>query len=110
VKKNKVIDLRQNVIFDFLYVEDIIPVLTYFIEKEPKHKAYNLCSGVSDPISKIAEEILLQMNSDLPIVFEKEGLGLEYTGNNAQLREELPDWRPRTLSDGIREVIENETR
>ncbi|MDR2111983.1 MAG: NAD(P)-dependent oxidoreductase [Candidatus Accumulibacter sp.] len=109
VKKNRTIELRQNVMFDFLYVKDIVPVLAYFVENEPRHKAYNLCSGAPVSIGEIAEEARRQMHSDLPVVFQKEGLGLEYTGDNTRLRGEIPDWKPRSLIDGIREVIENQT-
>ncbi len=109
VKANKPVELRQNVMFDFLYVKDIAPVLMYFIENEPTHRTYNLCSGRPTLISEIAEEVRQQMNSDLPIVFKNEGLGLEYTGNNDRLRAELRYWEPRLLRDGIREILENET-
>jgi GDP-L-fucose synthase len=89
---------------------DIAPVLTHFIEIKPKHKAYNLCSGIPVLIGEIAEEVKRRMNSDLPVVFRQDGLGLEYTGDNARLRAELANWKPRTVRDGIRETLESENR
>jgi hypothetical protein len=61
-------------------------------------------------VGEIAEEVKRSMNLDLPIVFRQDGLGLEYTGNNARLRVELVDWKPRSLRDGIRETLESENR
>ena len=110
IREGRAIALRQDVWFDFLYVEDIYPVLEYFMENPAKHSAYNLCSGERLLISSIAEEVRRQMNADTPIVFEKSGLGLEYTGSPARLKEEMPHWKPRTMSEGIRRILEYETR
>jgi GDP-L-fucose synthase len=110
IKENRAIELRQDMRFDFLHVMDIVPVLTHFIENKPEHKAYNLCSGIPVRIGEIAEEVKRRMNSDLPVVFRQDGLGLEYTGDNARLRAELANWKPRTMRDGIRETLESENR
>jgi GDP-L-fucose synthase len=110
IRANEPIELRQNVRFDFLYVKDIAPVLVHFVENEPKHKAYNLCSGEPVTIGGIAMEIRRLMNSNAPIVFEKDGLGLAYTGSNERLRAEAPQWRPTAIEAGIKEMLENENR
>lgn len=109
-KEGNAIKLRQDVWFDFLYVEDIYPVLEHFIENPAKHKAYNLCSGERMLISSIADEVCKQMNAKLPIIFEKDGLGLEYTGSNARLREAVPNWTPRPMGEGIGRILEHENR
>lgn len=108
--KEKSIELKQNALFDFLYVKDIVMVIKYFIENEPKYKNYNLCSGRKIFISDIAAEVRRQMESNLPIVFKQDGYGLEYTGNNERLLSEIPNWKPRSMSEGIKEIIEYENR
>ncbi|GHU53923.1 hypothetical protein FACS1894132_07530 [Clostridia bacterium] len=108
IKDGVKITLRQNVFFDFLYVKDIIPVFDYFINNTPQHNFYNLTSGKSILIGDIAFEICKQLGSDLPIVFQKDGLALEYTGNNDRLRTEIPNWTPTSIEKGIMEILKNE--
>ena len=110
VHERREIELRQDVWFDFLYAEDIYPVLEYFIENPAKHTAYNLCSGERALISSIADEVRRQMNANLQIVFKKSGLGLEYTGSNSRLKEEIQNWKPRSMSEGIRGILDYENR
>jgi GDP-L-fucose synthase len=110
IKKDIPIELRQNTRFDFLYANDITQVLNHFIENTARHKAYNLCSGEHILIGNIADEVRKQMKSDVPIVFRQEGYGLDYTGNNTGLRAEIPDWTPRPISEGVREIIDHENR
>ena len=108
IREGKPIELKQNVVFDFLYVKDIVPIVEYFLENTPKHKAYNLTSGIPILIGDIAAEVRRQMKSDVPIIFKRGGLGLEYTGNNVRLRSEIPNWQPTKIEDGIREILLNE--
>lgn len=110
IREGRPIALKQNALFDFLYVRDIVPVLAYFIENEPVHKAYNLCAGTKTLVGDIAKEVRRQMRSDLSIVFKQSGCGLEYTGNNARLRSEIHNWNPRPISEGIKEIVEYENR
>ena len=108
IKEKKTIELHQDVWFDFLYVEDFLPVLMHFVEHPAKFKAYNLCSGNRTKISSIAEEICQQTGSSASIVFKKEGLNFEYTGSNARIRKELPHWEPRSISMSVKEILKKE--
>jgi GDP-L-fucose synthase len=110
IKEGGDIELNQDVWFDFLYVDDIFPVLVNFIEKPAANKAYNLCSGNRVLISEIADEVRKQMGSSKQIKFKKSGLNLEYTGSNKRLRNEIPMWAPRPISEGIREIIHKEAQ
>ncbi len=40
--------LRQDVLFDYLYVGDLVPITRWFIENDARHKAYNVCTGRAD--------------------------------------------------------------
>ena len=110
IREEKPIKLRQDVWFDYLYVDDIFSVLEYLIVNDASYSAYNLCSGERILISSIAEEVKRQMNSNLPVVFEKSGLGLEYTGSNSRLKREITNWQPRQMSEGIERILEYENR
>jgi GDP-L-fucose synthase len=102
------IELKQDVRFDYIYVDDVFPALAYFIENPAKHKAYNLCSGRRTPISEIAAEVKRQMNSKAEVVFQKDGLNLEYTGSNTRLLAELPSWKPRSMEESVQNILQKE--
>ena len=108
IEKGKDIELNQDVWFDFLYVEDIYPVLTHFIENSAGFNEYNLCSGQRILISEIANEVKSQMGSSSKIVFRKEGLNHEYTGSIERLSKEIPSWKPRKISQGISKLLKQE--
>jgi hypothetical protein len=37
--------LRQDIVFDYLYVKDLVKITMWFIENSARHRAYNVCSG-----------------------------------------------------------------
>jgi len=110
IKTENSINLNQNVWFDFLYVLDIFPVLVHFIENPAKYKNYNLCSGERILISEIANQVRKQMGSIKEILFNKEGLNLEYTGSNARLKSEIPNWKPHSINESIKEILKIEEK
>jgi len=105
IESRKTIELKQDVWFDYLYVNDILPTLLHFIENPAKYTSYNLCSSQPVLISSVAQEVQKQMGSYSTIIFQKDGLNLEYTGSNERLCAELPSWKPRPISEGVREIL-----
>ena len=105
ISENGTIELKQNVWFDFLYVEDILTVVLHFIENPAKFQTYNICSGERVKISSVAAEVRRQMGANSDIKFQSEGFNFEYTASNARLQAELPQWCPRPINDGINEIL-----
>lgn len=105
---DEAIHLRQNCVFDFMWVMDLIPVLDYFINNSPKFHDYNVCTGRRTEIVSICQTIQTLMSVSLPINIDKSGFNNEYSGNNKRLCNEIPLLRFTSLSDGIRKQIEYE--
>lgn len=97
--------LKQNCIFDYMYVMDLIPVLEYFIENTPYYHEYNVCTGTREEIVKICELIKKIINSNVPITIKESGFNNEYTGNNMRLLEEMSELKFTDLEEGIRKQI-----
>lgn len=97
--KNMNISLRQNVFFDYIYVEDVCRMVLNFIEMdEPRYHSYNLCSSRKIDLLSIAEYISNTYMDGKEIWIAKSGLANEYTGNASRLRSELgkveiTDWK-----------------
>jgi GDP-L-fucose synthase len=73
--------INQDLLFDYLYVDDLVKILKMMIDKKPRHSIYNVCSGMKVSLAQIGEKI---GNVQVKI----EGLGKEYTGSNDRLRQE----------------------
>jgi UDP-glucose 4-epimerase len=98
--------MNQDRHFDYLWIDDLYPVLEHFIEVDPPHGAYNVTSGSSDLLSDIAREVLSVTGKNLPIVIQTAGLGPEYSGDNSLLMDELPALRFTPLRIGIEKLTE----
>ncbi len=83
--------IKQNRFFDYIFIDDLMPVLDYFIQNEPNYKAYNVTPDYSIELLSIAEKVLEISKKKLPIIFESDELGVEYSGDNSRLMKEIPN-------------------
>lgn len=81
--------VKQNRRFDYLFVDDLMPVLEHFIANEPGHKAYNVTPDNSVELLDLARMVLRVASKDLPVKTAQPGFGPEYSGDNARLRCEI---------------------
>ncbi|WP_446897223.1 NAD-dependent epimerase/dehydratase family protein [Clostridium sp. LBM24168] len=88
---NLSITINQNVYFDYLYIQDLIEIMKWFIENKPKMKHYNVCTGKRIDLLTIAKKVIKISNKKLNILIKKNGLKKEYTGNNSLLLDEIGD-------------------
>jgi nucleoside-diphosphate-sugar epimerase len=85
------ITIRQNRRFDYLYIDDLMPVLDHFLVHGGGHNAYNVTPDAAVDLLTIAGMVRDRSGRDLPILVSREGMGPEYSGDNARLRREMPD-------------------
>jgi UDP-glucose 4-epimerase len=83
------ITIKQNRLFDYLYIDDLMPVLDYFINNDAKQKAYNITPDKEIELYQLAEIVGEISGKDLPIIVSNPGMGKEYSGDNILLRNEL---------------------
>lgn len=83
------ITIKQNRKFDYLYIDDLMPIIDYFIEKEPVYKAYNVTPNNSIELLTLAEKVKKISGKDLPIVVNEKTMGVEYSGDNSRLKNEI---------------------
>lgn len=101
---DKPILINQNVFFDYLYINDLVRIVEYFIEHETKKKSYNIGTGKSVNLVTIAKRLKAISKSKSPIVVKKKGLNKEYTCDNSLLLSELRGFRFTDLDDSLREL------
>lgn len=95
------ITIKQNRRFDFLYIDDLMPILDHFIQNDVKYKAYNITPNSAIDLYEIALKAKAISGKDLPIVVGKPGMGFEYSGSNKRLRDEVPGLRFSNIDESI---------
>jgi len=98
--------INQNTNFDFLYMDDLVRIVKWFINNEPKQHIYNVCTGKVIDFCSIAEKIIKFSGKKLDIVVKKDGLGREYSGDNSLLLSELNNFKFFPSDDAIKELYE----
>lgn len=100
------ISIRQNRYFDYLYINDLVEIIKWFIENEPKERRYNICTGKRIDLLSIAKIIENTMHNKKGIEIFREGLGREYTGDNHKLLNEMGNYSFRSIEQTISELID----
>jgi UDP-glucose 4-epimerase len=100
------ITLRQNVRFDYLFVDDLARLTRWFIDHTPRHHTYNVCTGEAVDLVTLAEIVREISGRQLPIVAANPGMGREYSGDNRRLLAEIGDFRFTPHADAIRSLYQ----
>ncbi len=89
---NRIVRINQNTFFDFLYVDDLVKIVRWFINHKPKTNVYNVCTGQVIDFISIARKIIKISGKKMDIAIKKEGLGKEYSGDNTLLFDEVKNF------------------
>ena len=95
---------NRNVVFSYLYVNDLARVLSHFIENKARHKFYNVVPDETADLLSIARKVNEISGSNLPVIVKNPCMGNEYSGDNSRLRAELPDFKFTPLEQSLREL------
>jgi len=85
------ITLRQNRKFSYLFVEDLMPILDFFIGNDVKYKSYNIVPDEKVELLELAKIIKKISGKDIEIKVAESGFGLDYTGDNSRLKNEFTE-------------------
>jgi UDP-glucose 4-epimerase len=98
------LSIRQNCTFDFLYINDLVRIVEWFMSHTPQYHDYNICSARPVELTEIADTVLKISGKKLDISLLHGGRNLMYTASNTRLAAEYPQFMPLGLSDGIRDL------
>lgn len=98
------LSIRQNCMFDYLYVDDLAPIVIWFLEHAPKLHDYNVCTGLPVSLREIADVVLEVSGKTLPIPVAREGWNLPYTASCGRLEEEMGPLRLHSLKEAAAEL------
>lgn len=98
------ITMNQNVYFDYIYVNDFIRIVEYFINHKAKHKFYNAGTGKRIDLKTFANKINEMADKKSKVLIKKTGLNKEYTCNNKRLVKELGNFKFTDFNDYMNEL------
>lgn len=100
------VEINQNAIFDFVYINDFCRIIDYFIENDVKNKFYNIGSEKPYELIEILRIIKEVIGKDFEYKIKNPGLGREYTADNSRLKQELKDFKFTPLKESIKEIYQ----
>ena len=95
------IKIKQNVVFDYIYVDDFVKIVDYFIKKTPKHNFYNISPTKSISLIELAKIINKVSNYKSKISIANKGFNYQYTAHNERLLKEIENLKFISYEEGI---------
>ena len=100
------ITIKQNRLFNFMHVDDLMPILEFFLENNSKYSSYNVCHDSPISLLDVAHIINRIHGKGLPIQIASDGIGYTYSGSNARLRSEIRSLYFAPLREGIQRLYD----
>lgn len=83
------LSIKQNVFFDYLYIDDFLRILDSFLKIEkPNYHTYNVVSGKRIDLLSLCKILNKITGKDNRIIICNTGLGNEYTASNERIDKE----------------------
>lgn len=97
------IKIKQDVIFDYLYIKDLIPIMKFFLKNQKISGDFNISTTESISLSQIVD--LINKNSKKPskITIFNKNLNFQYTGSNKKILETIPSLKITSYEDSIKD-------
>lgn len=96
--------INQNVYFDYLYINNLVKIIEYFISHKPKYKFYNVVTGKTIDLITIANKINQISKKPSEIIIKHDELNTEYSGDNTRLLEELNGFSFTPFDEALKEL------
>lgn len=103
--KRQPVIIRQNRCMDYLYVDDLVRIVEWFVNNQPKYKAYNVGRGKKISLLDIARKVIRITASPKEIQVINLTMGDEYTCDNGRLHAELGNFHFTDFDLSLRELI-----
>ena len=104
VLRRQNIVINQNVIFDYLFVEDMVKIVEYFMKNVPNENIINITPTKSISLLKIANIVNNFANNKVEITIKNPVLNNEYTGDNSLLLKNYPTLTFTSIEDGLKKL------
>ena len=109
--EHKPIIINQNVVFDYMYIKDLLKIIHYFMHNKPFNNVINVTPTISISLLEIAKIINKISDYKSDIIIKNKELNYEYSGDNSILLKNI-DVDFTTYEQGLMELygVLNENR
>lgn len=98
------IEINQNVIFDYLYIDDLCEIVDYFIKNKSGNNILNITPTESISLLEIAQIINDISDFHSKIIIKNPIMNFEYTGDNTKLLNEIGDYKFTPYKKGLKNL------
>jgi len=98
--------INKNVFFDYIYIDDLVKMIDWFIHNESKEKIYNVTTGKKVDLITLANLVneVSDFKSDIRVLHD--GLNNEYTSRNENVLKEIGNFKFTSHKDAIAKMRE----
>lgn len=104
VLKGEDIEINQNVIYDYLFVEDMVKIVEHYITYKPISNIINITPTKSVSLEEIAKIVNRFCGNKVNIKIKNPIMNNEYTGDNSLLLSDIPDFEFTKIEDGLKKL------
>ncbi len=83
------IEIVQNIYFDYIYVNDLVKIISYFVAHDGQYRSYNASRGDKTDLVTLAQIINKTGDFTSEIIVKNSGLNNEYSSDNTRIINEL---------------------
>ncbi len=96
--------VRSDCYFDFLYIDDLARIVTWFLANTPRCHDYNICAGTDWLLTQLAEKVRAVSGKELPVVLLSPERNRDYSGSNERFLAEY-NGAPATQIDNALQML-----
>ena len=93
--------INKNVLFDYIYIDDLVKMIDWAIHNETKEKIYNVTTGTKIDLISLANLVNETSDFKSEIRVLNYGLNNEYTSNNEKILSEIGNFEFTTHKNAI---------
>ncbi len=96
--------LNQNVLFDFIWINDFCNIVEFFVKNRTKEKFINVTPTISIEIIELAKIVNNFSEYKSEIIVKNSGMNKEYTGDNSKLLSIMKTFQFTSYEEGMKNL------
>ena len=96
--------INKNVYFDYIYIDDLVQMIDWFIHNDAKEKIYNVTTGQKIDLLSLANIVNESSDFKSEISVLNDGFNNEYTSNNNRVLGEISNFAFTSHKDAISKI------
>lgn len=100
------IKINQDVVFDYLYIDDLIPIIKCFLDNKKNYGDYNITTTKSISLTDIVKIINRVSKKPVKVIVVNKKNNFQYTGSNTKLKKTIKDIHITSYEESIKKLYQ----